>query len=610
MRARRVVIELLPTRVDVVVYDGRSRQLGSAPLGVRIPAQLSATTATWLREVRLLGPKLHAAIEQLGAKGLPATVVYRSPTQAVDLADIELSSASEACEAARLSIFESLPYTEVSAVCRAACVARDHGGEKQRRHVVVAAERDDVAGAIVQFVEEAGLKFAHSVPVNAAITAMAVRECLAEGEGRRAILYIGEYSSMFLLADNGCLLFSRRIGLGVELLASTLTRPLAVDNEGDDATSMLTGEGPAHAALDHETARSIILSFGIPEREAVLHKASRLKGAHVIPVIQPLLQRFLLELRQSLRFGVGEELRRGLSITCMGPGSAVPNLARLVGDELGATITTTLQPAGEHDEAACAIRDKPGAIGSEMSDATQDRALLDELNVQPAERAKVQHVNHLKRWLISGAAAALLVVAFDAIRIGVNVSSAQRHAAALASRSASDDALRMTQNRLEAAISAMRLVEQAIDYEVGRTVDTHAVMHELAALTPDSIRFTSINFSAQSQPSRSRSGEAVAGTDGLQMTGRLTGFARRSTTQNTNLRSFIDQLRDSALFDAVVLGDVHAGVMDGAEGERFETTLVCVSMPAEMPWQSPSESMDVNPGAGSIASVSERSGHE
>ena len=52
-----------------------------------------------------------------------------------------------------------------------------------------------------------------------------------------------------------------------------------------------------------------------------------LAGTQVVPLLQPVLQRFIVELRQSLRFGLNDNDRANLSLFITGPGSAVKGLS-------------------------------------------------------------------------------------------------------------------------------------------------------------------------------------------------------------------------------------------------------------------------------------------
>ncbi len=198
MNSTRVAIELLYDRLDIVALRG-----GRALASQRIPITLGRDAPAWVEAVRSSGQTLRAVVGELGVAGAGAVVVYRSPTQSVDLASFQLRSEAQAREAALLSIAESVPYPVNTAICAAEVVGCDRTGANRQTHVVVAAERDDVAGAVVQMVETAGLKFLAATPIDATIIAQLVRQVLCYGGSLRGWLHLGERSSFFLVGGHG-----------------------------------------------------------------------------------------------------------------------------------------------------------------------------------------------------------------------------------------------------------------------------------------------------------------------------------------------------------------------------------------------------------------------
>ncbi len=103
MQAKTVAIELLPDRIDVAVRRG-NQVVG----GTRIPIALDSEPDEWARVVRGSAGLLRDVVQELGVSGAPAVVVYRSPTQAVELVSVPLRSVGQARDAAVLSGTESL----------------------------------------------------------------------------------------------------------------------------------------------------------------------------------------------------------------------------------------------------------------------------------------------------------------------------------------------------------------------------------------------------------------------------------------------------------------------------------------------------------------------
>jgi Tfp pilus assembly protein PilN len=613
------------------VYDGR-RCLAAR----RVPVALGSDAATWIKDVRKLGAVLGQVVEELGATSLPATVFYRSPTEAVDLASFAVRWPWQACEAARLACTDSLPYPAEAAVCEASVVGRDRppvggGGTPgpRQQHALVAAERNDVAWAIVEMVNEAGLDFDMCAPLSSAVSAKLATELLAAVGGPAvgglpssdssefqvpdsefpaseqphsvlgtrnsvltpavAMLYIAEHCSSFVLGTDGALTFSRQMSLGVESLVTALTRPLRVDAAGSGLAAQAE-----HVTLDPETARRLLHEHGLPERTKILEPSLGIRGHHVYPVLQPVLQRYVVELRQSLRFGgAGNSVfavdapstqrsqrdamnggsaaanvspsarsaapKSDLRIICMGPGSAIPGFAQLLSEELGVPVEADARYVGYR-------YDEPGADGSSLADAAADSRLASRVNLQPIQLAHDRRMKRIRRWLWTGAAAAILVLAVDALRYAGRVDQARKQANALVSRAGDMETLRATGERLFTAVTAMNQLETAIEQELSRRADFHAVMQELSRIVPEPVALTRVSI-------RREEDRLLATINGF-------AFYLDSHQQTTSLAPFIARLRESPLIEWAALGNVSTGTLGQSGGERFDATLTLAIVPA------------------------------
>jgi Tfp pilus assembly protein PilN len=542
VKTRQVVVGLLPGCIDVVVYDG-ARRADSR----RLPITPETDAAAWAKLVRRSAASLRSLVQEMNLTNCPATVLYRSPTQAVDLVDFAVRSPGQAVEAARLACLDSLPYSALSAVCEGAVIGRDVADAPRRTHVVVAAEREDIAEAIVHLIEEAGLKVLSVAPFDALVMAGFVSRAMREKAERRGRLYIGAHTSFFVITSAGSLLFSRRIDLGLESLAHSLTKPIWVAGRDEPIE------------LDAETARQILHRHGIPDRGAIVHEAASLAGNQVIPLLQPVLQRFIVELRQSLRFGLNEEDRARLAIHVSGPGVAVPGLIKMIGDEL---VVRTSGEAVRHDPEHAS----PEAGRHGLDDALTDRRFLGQLNLLPRDVARRREVGRLRRWLWTGVAAALAVIAVDGWRYHARVIDARRAADALTAQIGDQQALQATADRLRTALGAMGELEGTIDAEVGALADYHALLQELSRITPRTIRFTTISFHRLSP----------------QTMGTVSGYAFQGEDEGkkTDLQPFVQRLRESPLFEDIVLGNVAMGSIGTLNGQRFEATFTAVAVPA------------------------------
>jgi Tfp pilus assembly PilM family ATPase len=551
---RFVAIELLPDRMDVVLV--RSGRVVAAR---RIPTELPNEPVAWCKALRSTSGALNQAVGELGAAKSRAVVLYRSPTQAVDLASVEIKSAQQAEEAASLDCLGGLSYSMESATIAAKAIGRDLAGEKRKTHVVVAADRTDVLSAIVDVVQTAGLRPEIVTPTDAAITSMISQRALRRAAPLQAWLYIGQQSSFFLIAGDGRVHFGRSLGLGIETLARTLTRPIRVRGR----------EEPVE--LDFDTAASIIHRVGVPRGEQIVYEPLGLTGTQLRPLVQPVLQRYIVELRQSMRFSLPDGDLQGLPMTLLGPGGALAGFDELLEQELD---VSPQRGGGE----AVYDRALPGCAGSELHDAIQDQGALRALTVLPPELASKRRSTELRRWMWAGVAAAVVLIVLDSVRLSQQVEQAGRYAANLAGQVTEDEALKSTRLKLTNAKAALTSLESDIDAELSACVSFRAVLQELSALTPESVRLTNMTFST-------REGRSVAALRGYAIKS-TSGSQGAAATADSELKSFIEQLQTSVLIESVVLLNVERGALGSKPAESFQASVDLVSiLPTMQPAQ-------------------------
>jgi Tfp pilus assembly protein PilN len=530
----------LSDRIDIT-----ARKRGRVVDCRRIPLELPNEPTEWAKAVRNLGGKLKEFVAELDVDGACTRVLYRSPTQSVDMASFGLRTAQQACAAAVLLTGESLRYASSAAVVKAVAVGRDVKSAERRWHVIVAADRIDVVRAIAVMIESAGLTLESSTPLDAAIMARLVKRALRFAGPQHGWLHFGDHSSFFILGGRGRVRFERSIGLGIETIVQSLTRPIRTPNEE-----------PIN--LDSNTARAIFHEHGIPATDAVLSQEHQLTRRHVMPQIQPVLQRYVVELRQSLRFGLPEEERDAIDITVSGPGSTIAGLPELIAWELKLKFSVDAQTTGfDHNT--------PGTEGSELFEAMENESFLEQLNLQTEEVATRRLSVQLRRWLWLGAAAAIAVVAVDGFQLKVRLTEARKQITAVKKAAAEVQTLTTTQSRIVAAIEAMAEVEQVIATEVGEQADLRATFQELSRVTPASIKLNSMRLT--------RIGRIIK----VQIYGRALQLDAENS--RTEVEVFVEALKASPLFEKVNLRNVERSLFEGKVGERFDASFQAILAP-------------------------------
>ncbi len=545
---RFVAIELLPDRVDVVHVRG-----GRIADSKRLPIELPSDPSAWCKALRAASGTLKQAVADLGATKLRAVVLYRSPTQAVDLASMEMRSAHQAADAASLDCLGGLSYHMDNAVVATSVVGRDLAGEGRKTHVVVAADRIDVLTAIVDFVTSAGLRAEHIAPIDAVINAAMAQRALRRGLPLQAWLYIGQHSSFFVIAGEGRVHFGRGLSLGLETLARTLTRPIRVRGRDEPVE------------LDLDTALTVIHQVGVPRGEQVVYEPLGLTGTQLRPLVQPVLQRYIVELRQSMRFALPDGDFRDLPLTLLGPGGRLPSFDELLEEELG------VRPQ-RSDDGEAFDRTVPGGPKSELHDALANRSALRDLTILPPAVAGKRRAAELRRCMWAGTAVALLLVALDAVRLNKQVEQARIYADSLASQMEQDEALTSTRLKLTNASAALKSLEDAISRERSACVSFRAVMHELSKVTPESVRLINLTFST-------REGQSQCALRGY---AKRAMAARGGTPGDSELKQFIERLKMSPLVSGVTLLNVERAELGGDPAESFQASMDLISIPPDL----------------------------
>src|SRR5262249_38213525 len=156
-----------------------------------------------------------------------------------------------------------------------------------------------------------------AVPADAAATIGAVASVRDKPASDTvcAGFYFGEHSSVLAAMMNGRLCFVRTLGLGVDALVDALTRPIRVRQGPEGFRPRVT--------LERGAARDLLLAMGVPGPDVVVDPQRGIDGSAVLPLLQPVVQRICIEVKQSLRFGMEEAAGKApVRLTIVGPGGS------------------------------------------------------------------------------------------------------------------------------------------------------------------------------------------------------------------------------------------------------------------------------------------------
>lgn len=545
MKTKTIAIGLLTDRIDVILCAG-----AQALDARRINLTIEQDAEKWGRQVRDAAKAVRAAAQEMGAIGLHARVYYRGPGACAEFASPRARNASEALSAAVLACADSLSCPIDAAASRGCVISFDKNDAESKAQVVVAADGDDSLTAIAEMIAGAGLKFRTATPLDALTMAMIGQHAADGAKEPTAYLHFGEHRSFLVIAAKNTLLFARPISVGLETLVSSLKRPIRLS-------------GGQTIELNHDTARAMLHECGFPSRTQVVSEELQLTGGQIVPVMQPVLQRFMVELRQSLRFALPENQRQGLTLRLCGPGAKTPGFQQIAADELGAKV--------ELDQGLQAYDYRePTSPGSELMSALTAKRAGSDLELEPLNASRQRRLRHMQRWLWTGAAASLAMIGFDVVRYQGRVGDLRKQAEALQSQSEGLAALKATSEKLVAASEAMSALDNTIRKEVGARVCMGAMMQELSRVTPPSIRLYNIAFKP--------------GSNGM-VIGGLSGYALDDATDlgatSRLLESYMQQLGESPLMSRLALANVQSTVLGTEPAQSFDVSFDTVAAPVD-----------------------------
>ena len=394
-----IIVGLSPTAVRVGVLSG-----GEFARVERVGLDPDQWDDHWRQNLRPIDDALREACKGLRLRpGAPARLLYLAPRT---LADIFAAPATgtAAVQAAELSLLQSLPDAghgwitgtrvlgeqDLRRVSMSdAAPGQTNAASTKRTLVLTLAERADDADILANWVRRAGLTPRSIYPSKAALLLNAMRRTRAPGEqGTRLDVQLGEHACTLVGWINDELVLGRCAEVGYALLADAMYR---------------SGRSAAReATFSRDAASRLLFSSGIPSRGQTVDQNLGLDADHVLPLFQPALQRYMIEIRQTARFGLMESDLSRVRVRLLGTGAGVPGLAESL-----ATHTDTNVDRVEAD-----TRRIGGAEDDQLGDLPAAVPLLDQgvWITPPAVRAAVT-ARSLDRAVHAGIAGAALGLA-------------------------------------------------------------------------------------------------------------------------------------------------------------------------------------------------------
>jgi Tfp pilus assembly protein PilN len=538
----RVVIELSPSRLQATLVRGRdaARTLYER---IRIPDYAE----TWPAALDALQPRLAAMIKDLGVRKPEATLIYSSPTATAGVFSCpERAGGTRARAAARLALAESADLAldaSPHALDYLSTDRRAADGQAAHIHTLGIADSETTSQALAEWLVRAGTSPAVLIPADVPGLVTAVDTALAQaGEDQVAVvLFVGEHSSVLTAASAGRLRFVRQIGIGTASLVDALAREIRP-----------AGQERPPVTLDPATAAALLLSHGIPVRDQEVDQGRGLTGDSVLPLLQPILQRCIVEIKQSLRFGLDERERGRVRLFGSGPGSSIPRLVEVIGAQAGMQVE--------------AAEPGPRVLSDELCGATSTWLAMRPLalNALPRGLDRQLSARRLIRATWAGVGVGCALLAVDAYRTHQLSDAAQRSVAELRARLAAAAQATSIQNNLVAASAALAAARERVAARLNGGTRWDAALAVMADRTPPSIRLQQIQMFSE----------------GAKPVCRIIGHAPLADAADTSapLKAYLDALSSSPIISSCRLGATQRATGPDGPIQNFEMTLWLVEL--------------------------------
>lgn len=279
--------------------------------------------------------------------------------------------------------------------------------------VLTLTDRDQDASKIFAWVSRCGGRLDGIVPEISTVVRSAV-DRVTSSPTLETCCYIGPYWSAIACGSNGGLLLVRAFEFGYRNLSDVFQRA--------------TANGAPTGA--HNAGETALFLHGLPFKASQIDPELRAK---VLPLVAPVLQRFCVEIKQTLRFGVPAD-QLPSAITIDGPGAAIGHLAPSLTEAINMHVRTA--PGVETARPL-----EPFGTGTLESDWLANPARG--IRMVPAAAIEQRGLDLVNRGLMVGvlAGSALLGLEFASVRAADRSLDPEfeRHATALAALSREED---------------------------------------------------------------------------------------------------------------------------------------------------------------------------
>jgi hypothetical protein len=525
---RDIMIGLSPTCLRVALVAGR--EILNVNCTMLEPGKWEQT---WSERLGPLDAPLRAALECLSVRSGAARVVYVGPKAGAEMFNLPALGPG-ALRAAELSLREASADKSQAGPMAVHQMLRDKasaGTEGARTHVLGVSDSAAGSNAIAAWLARGGLSVQGLIPSKAAALALVIREAASLPEtGSHAVLWLDDHFTALAGWHNGRLVFARAIDFGYWMLADAAYR---------------AARAQGHTGFDRRQSYQLLFRSGIPRRGQTVDTAMRLAAEHVLPFMQPVLQRYVIETKQTLRFGIPESELARTTLRLRGPGGVIPELATALEPQLDITI----EPAQAR---------APGDAAVERGELTGAAALdASGFTLLPPVEADRRMANRLNAALRVGAVAAAAGLAALVGWAYARTSSTTRQLTALETRTEAMSQHGVLRDRADKLAADLGSATRTVGEMLGNRPRWMAALAMASKACGDSVELNHIKGEFPSE---------AGGAPVLQLSG--TAWPSYQNPRADTLSAFLDRLAGSPLVAAAKIVSAHAD-MNGTDAKTF-----------------------------------------
>jgi hypothetical protein len=514
--------------IDAAVVSG-----GAVARSHRTEIAAESSHELWGTDLRALDGALAQLVRVLNVSaGTPTVVCYEAPRSAVEVFCVP-AKGSEALAAASLSLSEVMGGASEFCATGLEVLWSSRSRGATRTMILAAGESDTTPESICELVERAGLSCTGIVPARAA----AIVSCWKRPDAHTAtdlvLIDVGADCTTMIGVIDGELRLVRQVSLGTDLFIEAYER------------AMRAARGDQVAPPTRAEAARAFWSHGIPARELVIDGAGRTRGEDVLPLLQPVVQRLAVEIKQTLRFGIDAD-GRPIPIRVVGHACRVPAFVALLADYADCAIDAEPQDAAP---------DAAGSPAARVASAVSGQCRG--INLLPPKLVDRSRATALRRTALVGAGVASIFIAGEA---------------ALLARSLGDTRAQLSAARPEVATlrQQMEMREDAARLGQVLTEAQSRLSSVVPSRTPWSALFARIQHLTGSGITLS---DLAAGFEQQTPVITLRGIADSGDESSETLKQFVAELSATPEIERVTLGSTRLQEIDGHQTRGFSIVL-------------------------------------